>query len=113
MPERIPPYRPFFVTWDNDSACGHATQAELEELILAGRVCAVSFRGVLEPLELAIYRAKLAFEKIIHEESENYHASNKEIAEYLSAGQECPLSRAEVAKARDSLRKKLGFKAGW
>ena len=69
----------------------------------------------LTPNEIEVLETKLHIERLSAQIDGDFDvtASNKEIATELSVGREEPISRNEVARRRNSLRKKLGFKAGW
>ena len=67
----------------------------------------------LDDFEFEVYAAKGVIERAAFlVDGVEITASNREIAQLLSTDEE-PISRNIVGRARNSLRQKLGFKAGW
>src|SRR3989304_1825190 len=99
-------YRSYLVTWDGYRQTNHMTQQEMEEKILEGNVDNVLANGHLDQFEIAVYKTKLLMES----QEEGFHAGNKEIAQHISQILGDDISRGQIARARDSIRIKLGFK---
>ena len=106
MKER-PKYRSFFVTWDSYRQAGHMTQGEMEKKILEDEVDNISLNGKLDQFEIILYKTKLTME------ADGNVVGNKVLAQRVSELLGDDISRAQVADARNQIRKKLDYKAGW
>lgn len=103
------PYRAFCVAYDNHRCIEWMTGQEMYARVAKGEVNWILHNGqTIDGDELNLLRSYLDLK-----DQTQGSPSNEDLTFIMSQFRPEPLSRNEVSRLRNSLRKKLGLKGGW
>lgn len=104
------PFRSFFVSYNQNRSVEWVSKQEIMTLALEEKLDWIVYKGLkIEGSELTFLQSYLAMKK----EDPTRSPSNTDLAFYMSQFSLEPISRNEVARLRNQVRKKLEIKAGW